>query len=46
MTGKPADDRGGLSPSDDRLLTLWLKLAALEPEQLRRFAEWARADLG
>jgi hypothetical protein len=43
MTGQPGqDDPGGLSPSDDRVLTVWLMLAALSPEQLRQFAEWAR----
>ncbi|HEY5990303.1 MAG TPA: hypothetical protein VIV12_28540 [Streptosporangiaceae bacterium] len=33
-----------LTPSEERLLEVWLRLAALTPAQLRQLAEWAKAD--
>jgi bifunctional DNA-binding transcriptional regulator/antitoxin component of YhaV-PrlF toxin-antitoxin module len=40
------DERCFLSPSDDRILELWLRLAALSPAQLRRFARRVGVNLG
>jgi hypothetical protein len=38
MTGKPADDRG-LTPAEEIMLEIWLRFAAMTPEQRRR--TWA-----
>ncbi len=35
-----------LTPGEDRLLEVWLRFAALSPEQLRQFAELVGSDLG
>jgi hypothetical protein len=45
MTTPPAPegDRDGLDPADDLVLELWLRLAALRPDQRRRFAAWVKA---
>jgi hypothetical protein len=44
MFDQPNDDSGGLTPDDDLCLEVWLRFAALTPEQSRRVTEWIEAD--
>jgi hypothetical protein len=43
MTGEVVT-MADLAPAEERMLEVWLRLAALTPAQLRQFAEWAEAD--
>jgi len=39
------DERCYLSPHDEKVLELWLRLAAMTPAQLRRFARQVGVNL-
>jgi len=43
MSTRPAPE-DDLDPADGLLLELWLRVAALRPDQLRQLAAWVKAD--